>query len=103
MTIAELLPCMLRQTRRERLAESPLLAEAARRFEHCRRLRDFENEHLLHGADEASLQVHRVVASDLIADGELLAWQSVAASVRRGAFERLRPRGLEYHWPSPRH
>ena len=76
MTIAEPLPYMLRETRRERLAESPLLAETVRWFEHCRMLRDFENDHLLHPSNKESLQVHRVVASDLIADGELLAWQT---------------------------
>ena len=67
---------MLRETRRERLAGASLLAEAVRWFEHCRMLRDFENDHLLHDAGAESLQVHRVVASDLIADGELLVWQT---------------------------
>jgi hypothetical protein len=76
MTIAEPLPYMLRETRRERLAGASLLAEAVRWFEHCRMLRDFENDHLLEAADDESLRVHRVVASDLIADGELLAWEA---------------------------
>ncbi len=76
MIIAEPLAYMLRETRRERLAESSLLAEAVRWFEHCRMLRYFENEHLLGQPNEESRRAHRVVVSDLIADGELLAWQA---------------------------
>jgi hypothetical protein len=76
MTIAEPLPYMLRETRRDRLAGVPLLTEAVRWFEHCRMLRDFENEHLLRQRDPESLAAHRVVILDLIADGELLAWQA---------------------------
>jgi hypothetical protein len=76
MTIAEPLPYMLRETRRDRLAGSPLLAEAVRWFEHCRMLRDFENERLLGNHNPEDLGAHRVVISDLIADGELLAWQA---------------------------
>jgi hypothetical protein len=76
MTIADPLPYMLRKTRRDRLAESPILPEAVRWFEHCRMLRDFENERLLEGPSPEDLRAHRVVLADLIADGELLAWQA---------------------------
>lgn len=76
MTISEPLPYMLRETRRARLAEVPLLAEAVRWFEHCRLLRDFENEHLLSNPRLEDLRAHRVVITDLIADGEVLAWQA---------------------------
>jgi hypothetical protein len=76
MLLTEPLPSMLRETRRARLAESPLLAEAARWFEHCRMLRDFENKHLLSEPGREDLRAHRVIISDLIADGEILAWQA---------------------------
>ena len=39
MPLTEPLPYMLRETRRARLAEASLLAEAVRWFEHCRLLR----------------------------------------------------------------
>src|SRR5947208_15523201 len=76
MSLSEPLPHMLRETRRARLAEAPLLAEAVRWFEHCRLLRDFENQHLLANAQPDDLRAHRVVITDLIADGEILAWQA---------------------------
>ncbi|MBI4662003.1 MAG: hypothetical protein HY735_24540 [Verrucomicrobia bacterium] len=76
MTIAEPLPYMLGETRRARLAEVPLLAEAVRWFERCRMLRDFESKHLLVNAGADNLRAHRVVITDLIADGELLAWHA---------------------------
>ncbi len=76
MILSEPLPFMLREARRSRLAESPLLAEAVRWFEHCRMLRAFENEHLLVSPKPADLNAHRVVISDLIADGEIMAWQA---------------------------
>jgi hypothetical protein len=67
---------MLRETRRARLAEAPLPAEATRWFEHCRMLREFENQFLLTNAGKDNLHAHRVVIADLIADGEILAWQA---------------------------
>lgn len=67
---------MIRETRRARLAGAPLLAEAVRWFEHCRMLRDFENKHLLANRSAQDLRAHRVVIADLIADGEILAWQA---------------------------
>src|SRR6266571_2911754 len=76
MPLTEPLPYMLRETRRTRLAEVPLLAEAVRWFEHCRMLRDFENKHLLAKPGPEDLRAHRVVIADLIADGEILAWQA---------------------------
>jgi hypothetical protein len=76
MPLTEPLPYMLRETRRARLAEAPLLAEAVRWFEHCRMLRDFENKHLLALPSGDDLCAHRVVIADLIADGEILAWQA---------------------------
>ena len=76
MPLTEPLPYMLRETRRARLAEVPLLAEAVRWFEHCRMLRDFENKHLLAQPRDEDLRAHRVVVADLIADGEILAWQA---------------------------
>jgi hypothetical protein len=76
MSLTEPLPCMLRETRQARLAEVPLLAEAVRWFEACRMLRDFENRHLLVNPGSDDLRAHRVVIADLIADGEILAWQA---------------------------
>jgi len=76
MSLTEPLPYMLRETRRARLAEASLLAEAVRWFEHCRLLRDFENQHLLATPSPEDLRAHRVVIADLIADGEILAWQA---------------------------
>ncbi|PYJ02916.1 MAG: hypothetical protein DME25_14460 [Verrucomicrobia bacterium] len=76
MPLTEPLPYMLRETRRARLAEAPLLAEAVRWFEHCRMIRDFENKHLLTNPTPEDLRAHRVVIADLIADGEILAWQA---------------------------
>lgn len=75
---------MLRDTRRARLAEAPLMAEAVRWFEHCRMLRDFENQHLLANPAPDDLHAHRVVLADLIADGEILAWQARQSSVDLG-------------------
>lgn len=80
MILTEPLPFMLREARRSRLAESPLLAEAVRWFEHCRMLRAFENEHLLVNPKPEDLNAHRVVISDLIADGEIMAWQARQSS-----------------------
>ena len=76
MILSEPLPFMLREARRSRLAESPLPAEAVRWFEHCRLLREFENERLLENRNPDDLRAHRVVISDLIADGEIIAWQA---------------------------
>src|SRR6266581_1823350 len=76
MPLTEPLPYMLREARQARLAEAPILAEAVRWFEHCRMLRDFENEHLLTNPSSEDLHAHRVVIADLIADGEILAWQA---------------------------
>src|SRR6266436_3794470 len=81
MPLTEPLPYMLRETRRARLAEAPLLAEAVRWFEHCRLLRDFENKHLLSSPGQEDLRAHRVVIADLIADGEILAWQASQSRV----------------------
>lgn len=67
---------MLRETRRARLAETSLSTEAVQWFEHCRILRDFENKHLLLNPRSDDLHAHRVVITDLIADGEILAWQA---------------------------
>jgi hypothetical protein len=39
-------------------------------------LRDFENKHLLTKPKGDDLRVHRVVIADLIANGEILAWQA---------------------------
>jgi hypothetical protein len=75
---------MLRETRRARLAEAPLVAEAVRWFEHCRMLRDFENKHLLSRPSAEDLHAHRVVLADLIADGEILAWQARQSRVDLG-------------------
>ena len=76
MPLTEPLPYMIGETRRARLAGAPLLAEAVRWFEHCRMLRDFENKHLLADRGAEDLRAHRVVIADLIADGEILAWQA---------------------------
>lgn len=76
MTITEPLPSMLRETRRARLAEASLLTEAVRWFEYCRMLRDFESKHLLVNPSAENLRAHRVVIADLIADGEIIAWQA---------------------------
>src|SRR6266478_9155312 len=76
MPLTEPLPYMLRETRRLRLAEAPILAEAVRWFEHCRLLRDFESQHLLSSPGKDDLHAHRVLIADLIADGEILAWQA---------------------------
>src|SRR5207247_5221005 len=81
MPLTEPLPYMLRETRRARLAEAPVLAEAVRWFEHSRMLRDFENKHLLANASAEDLRAHRVVISDLIADGEILSWQARQSAV----------------------
>lgn len=67
---------MLRETRRARLAEASIVAEAVRWFEHCRLLRDFENRYLLNEPTIDDLRAHRVVLADLIADGEILSWQA---------------------------
>ncbi|MBI4326449.1 MAG: hypothetical protein HY674_14465 [Chloroflexi bacterium] len=80
MPLTEPLPYMLRETRRARLAEAPLMAEAVRWFEHCRMLRDFENKHLLANPGADNLHAHRVIITDLIADGEILAWQARQSS-----------------------
>ena len=72
---------MIREARRARLAEAPLAAEAGRWFERCRMLRDFENTHLLADRGAEDLRAHRVVIADLIADGEILAWQSRQSAV----------------------
>src|SRR6266404_4738352 len=76
MPLTEPLPSMLRETRRARLADAPLMGETVRWFEHCRMLRDFENKHLLTNPKDHDLRAHRVVIADLIADGEILAWQA---------------------------
>jgi hypothetical protein len=76
MSLTEPLTHMLREARRTRLAEVPPMAEAVRWFEHCRMLRDFENKHLLANPSADDLRAHRVVIADLIADGEILAWQA---------------------------
>ena len=76
MLLTEPLPEMLREARRARLAEAPLLTQAERWFEHCRMLRDFENKRLLTNRRSEDLRAHRVVIADLIADGEILAWQA---------------------------
>jgi hypothetical protein len=55
MTIAEPLPGMLRETRRDRHGESPMRTEAVWGFEHCRWLCHFENEHLLSEATPQDL------------------------------------------------
>lgn len=81
MLVTEPLPYMIRETRRARLAEAPLAAEAVRWFEHCRMLRDFENKHLLADRGAEDLRAHRVVITDLIADGEILAWQARQSNV----------------------
>src|SRR6266478_9064209 len=81
MALTEPLPYMLREARQARLAEAPLLAEAVRWFEHCRLLRDFENQHLLSNSSSEDLRAHRVVIADLIADGEILAWQATQGEV----------------------
>ncbi len=81
MPLTEPLPYMIRETRRARLAEAPLAAEAVRWFEHCRMLRDFENKHLLADRGAEDLRAHRVVIADLIADGEILAWQARQSAV----------------------
>ena len=81
MPLTEPLPYMLREARRARRPEVSLLAEAVRWFEHCRMLRDFENKHLLANAGTEDLRAHRVVIADLIADGEVLAWQARQSSV----------------------
>jgi len=88
MTIIEPLPSLLRETRRARLAENSVLSEAVRWFEQCRVLRDFENKHLLVNPDADNLAAHRVVIADLIADGEILAWQArqSAADLSAGGF-----------------
>ena len=67
---------MLRETRRARLAEASLSTEAVRWFEHCRILREFENKHLLLNPGADNLHAHRVLIADLIADGEILAWEA---------------------------
>src|SRR6267378_1897199 len=79
--LAEPLPYMLREARRSRLAEAPVLAEAVRWFEHCRMLRDFENKHLLTKPSQDELRVHRIVIADLIADGEIFAWQGRQSAI----------------------
>jgi hypothetical protein len=76
MLLTEPLPRMLREARRARLAEAPLLDQAERWFEHCRMPRDFENHLLLTNPASEDLRAHRVVIADLIADGEILAWQA---------------------------
>ena len=72
---------MLRETRRARLAEVPVMVEAVRWFEHCRMLREFENKNLLSNPTSDDLHAHRVIIADLIADGEILAWQARENSV----------------------
>ena len=81
MPLTEPLPYMIREARRARLAEAPLAAEAVRWFEHCRMLRDFENKHLLAEGGAEDLRAHRVVIADLIAGGEILAWQARQSGV----------------------
>ena len=67
---------MLREARRARLAEAPLLTQTERWFEHCRMVREFENRRLLTNRRSEALRAHRVVIADLIADGEILACQA---------------------------
>ena len=67
---------MPRETRRARLGEASLAAETTRWFDDCLRLRDFETRHLLANPAIENLRAHRVVITDLIADGEILAWQA---------------------------
>ena len=61
MLLTEPLPEMLREARRARLAEAPLLTQAERWFEHCRMLRDFENKRLLTNRRSEDLRAHRLV------------------------------------------
>src|SRR5438270_567294 len=68
MPLTEPLPYMLRETRRARLAENSLLADAERWFEHCRMLRVFENKHLLTNPTEEDLRSHRVFIAYFIAE-----------------------------------
>jgi len=82
MTLAEPMESMLRFTKRARLANWPLLTLAVRWFEAAEALRAWENEHLLEDCPAAEkLRAHRVLLSDLIADGEILAWQARRESV----------------------
>ena len=81
MLLTDPLPHMLRETRQARLAATPLLAEAVRWFERCRLLRGFENKHLLENPAANDLRAHRVVITDLIADGEILAWQARESAI----------------------
>ncbi len=81
MNVAEPMASMLRLTRRERLAQWPLLTMATRWFESCHALRQWENSHLLDSPQAEMLRAHRVQASDLIADGEIIAWQARQESV----------------------
>jgi hypothetical protein len=77
MALAEPVESMLRFTKRARLANWPLLTLAVRWFEAAEALRAWENEHLL---DECpapeKLRAHRVLLSELVADGEILSWQA---------------------------
>lgn len=87
MTISEPLPSVLREPRRASLAERSLVAEAVRWFEHCRVLRDFESKHLLVNPRPEDLRAHRVVIADLIADGEIIAWQARQSEIDLSAVE----------------
>jgi hypothetical protein len=81
MKVAEPMASMLRLTRRERLADWPLLTLAAQWFESCRGLRQWECDNLSDAPKAEVLRVHRVQISDLIADGEIIAWQARQESV----------------------
>ncbi|PWU09786.1 MAG: hypothetical protein C5B50_26675 [Verrucomicrobia bacterium] len=105
---------MLRETRRARLAEVPLSAEAARWFEHCRILRQFENDRLLANAAGEDLRAHRVIIADLIADGEILSWEArqSGADLSKAGFtvqdieaetRLLRDNFKMFHEPMPAH
>jgi len=76
VTLTEPLPELLGDTRRDRLAALSLPTEAVAWFERCRKLREFENRRLLAKPAPDDLRAHRVIVTDLIADGEILAWQA---------------------------
>jgi hypothetical protein len=69
------LELLLQQTRKARMPQSiPLAATAVQWFQLCNILQLIEDVHLLHADPDAdTLRAHRVLVTDLIADGEILA------------------------------
>lgn len=74
MTVSDRMDFMLEFTQEARVGRSLLAAGAVTWFHACRVLRRLEGELLKDNAPADALRKHRIVISDLIADGEILSF-----------------------------